>query len=423
MLKKSDLKVYSGKEAMTNTKSETGHSKHLFKRRLRVTVISTASTDSTQFDRLFTDRDAVVRQLTTDLNGGLNKEFDEGTDLIVLSLGESDWSSVLDWASNICIDQYSDILVVGPAENVDIVRRSMQLGAKDFLERAVSAEDFHKSIDKLQEHIAKHSSQESASIISVINAKGGSGATFIATNLAHILADASKSKAALVDLDVQFGTTAQYLDLYPDMGLMEVLDSIEEMDGLALEGHMQKHESGLRLMSLMPEKVVLPEEISAQKLTQFFNLMAKEYQHIVVDLPRQIDHMTAMAMERSDHIILVVQQSLSHLKDATRMINILRNEIGIPNNRVNVVVNRYDKRSEITLDDIDKAMKVNVSSVIPNDYTTVCESLNSGEPLFAYAKSSAVTHALMRLETRLGGNSMDKEEGFMSRLMHKVRGQ
>jgi pilus assembly protein CpaE len=123
----------------------------------------------------------------------------------------------------------------------------------------------------------------------------------------------------------------------------------------------------------------------------------------VVDLPRRIDAVTALVLERAQNIVLVVQQSLATLRDATRLITCMRNDLGVSKDRLLVVVNRYDKKSEITVEDIRTTLAGGEVFLVPNDFRTVTECINTGTPLLMAAQNAAITRAILTLQLRLGG--------------------
>ena len=112
-------------------------------------------------------------------------------------------------------------------------------------------------------------------------------------------------------------------------------------------------------------------------------------------MPRNIDEFNAQVISRASRIVMVVQQSLPHIQDATRLQQLLRDQLGISSDNLLVVVNRYNKRAEIQLADIEKALPGSEVVTVPNQYKEVSESINLGIPMYEYARHSAVTRALV----------------------------
>ena len=248
----------------------------------------------------------------------------------------------------------------------------------------------------------------------VVNAKGGSGATLLAANLAHVLAKEGRQKVALIDMDLQFGTLGLYLDLQPTMGIVEVLEYAHGLDAIALKAYMTEHESGVFMLAATQDSVVLPREIDLEKLSNLLDTLQSTFDHVIVDLPRQIDAVTTTILERADNVVITTQQSLTHLRDTIRLRSILKDELGINEQRLLVVVNRYDSNDAITIADINKMLSDGPVSLIPNDYKRVTENINLGIPLYKQSRHSAIAKAVVKLATRLSNRdiSADKSSVF-----------
>ncbi|NQD94158.1 AAA family ATPase, partial [Pseudomonas sp. CrR25] len=228
------------------------------------------------------------------------------------------------------------LLVCGPLEEREGIRLAMQAGARDFLPEPVAADELLAALGRmLQETQAGQAT--GGKLIAVMNAKGGSGATLLACNLAHQLS-ARGGSTLLLDLDLQFGSVAHCLDVVPAHSHMEVLQQIEEMDSVALRGYCSHFSPTLHVLGGRSGELYLPQDVHLEQLEALLRLARSTYDWVVVDLPRQIDHLTGITLEQADRVYILVQQSLSHLKDATRLVRIMRDELGVQGNRLQVVV-------------------------------------------------------------------------------------
>ena len=253
-----------------------------------------------------------------------------------------------------------------------------------------------------------------------MNAKGGSGATLLACNLAHQLSVEGGS-TLLLDLDLQFGSVAHYLDVVPAHSHVDVLQQIEEMDSVALRGFCSHFSPTLHVLGGRSGELCLPQDVRLEQLEALLHLARSSYDWVVVDLPRQIDHLTGTTLEQADRVYVLVQQSLSHLKDATRLVRIMREELGVQGDRLRVVVNRYDKASPVSLQDIAEALHCGDLQKLPNDYAVVSASQNTGVPLQLHAPRAPVTLGMRELSQALHG-SKTAEQGLLKRTFGRLFG-
>ena len=317
------------------------------------------------------------------------------------------------------------MIVVAEQGDAQTMRLAMQAGARDFLPGPLGTEELIASIDRAAaQKIKAPADAPSASVIAVVNAKGGSGATFVASNLAHVLHAVSKHPTALVSLDMQFDSLTQYFDTTLKHGLTEVLESAAELDAVALDAYLTQHESGLRLLAAKSETAFENHADQSAEFGVLLDKMSKQYERVVIDMPRRVNPFTRPVLDRVTRVVLVVQQTVSHLRDATRMLQLF-NHYGLNNEQVLVVINRFEKEGPISLDDVQGALQGIQITTIPSDFKTVAESINVGVPMYEHARGSSVTKSLVNLGITLGGRSMKSGGlfGTFSNLLRKEHGR
>ena len=317
-------------------------------------------------------------------------------DAIVLVAGE-DWRGTLDACFRPGFTAKKPLLVIGPATDLDLMRMSMRIGARDIIPLPVDATDLIPALDRVAaEEYDRHGALLSR-VTTFMNAKGGSGASFCAANFAHILAKGEGRRTVLLDFELQFGSLPTYFNLQSRNGLVRALELVDTLDATALQAYTQQHPSGLYLLASAAEGMVLPEDIHEERVAKLFAILDDAYEDLVIDLPRRIDRATAAVLDRSDLIMLVVQQTVAHFHELKRLAALLRGELGIASNRLIVVINRFEKRGEVTLKDFTEALPGLRVETLPNDYRHVAESINLGIPLLDLAPGSPLCKALKTL--------------------------
>ena len=335
-------------------------------------------------------------------------------DALVLHLGQT-WQAELESLAARPADRRPPLIVVGSTNDTNAMRLAMQAGARDLLPMPLVEADLISVLARVErDHRAVQSGQEGV-VTAFMNAKGGCGATFLACNVAHLLAMQSRQRVALADLDLQFGTIPLYFDLFPKRGLLQAIANLDGLDETALQGYLARHGSGLSILGNAADDVLPIGNISADAVHALLNVAVRSHQHVIVDLPRRVDPVAARVIDRAQHIVLVVQQSVTVLRDATRLMNCLRRDLAVSADRISIVVNRYEKDAPISADDIRSTLACPDLSIVPNDYRVVSECIATGKPLFEHARGAAVTKAVMALETRLGGTAAEVRPGLLAR--------
>jgi pilus assembly protein CpaE len=312
------------------------------------------------------------------------------------------------------------LIVCGPGDNPESMRLAMQAGARDYLPAAAPDSDLIASLLRVKEETLENRGSKAGKLIVMLNGKGGSGASFLATNLAHSFVVDGKKQATLVDLDIQFGGLCRYLDITPKVGILEALDVSTQLDDMSAEAYTCEHSSGLRLLAAPSKRLVLPSEISVAAIDALLDVFLACNDYVVADSPNRLDALTEYFLERADRIILVVQQSLPHVQDAARMLQMLTDEVGIGSSRVDVVVNRFSKNSQIELDDIQKALRQEKLITVPNQYKVAAESIDSGIPVADISRNAPLTRGIRNLRASIDNTETKPAENFLARALPNI---
>ena len=310
------------------------------------------------------------------------------------------------------------LVVCGPGDNPEAMRLAMQAGSRDYVAEDAPAADLVASLLRIQEEKFRTGGSSAAGqLIVVMNGKGGSGASFLATNLAYSLVVDAAKRVTLVDLDIQFGGLSRYLDMTPEIGILQALEVAKQMDDVSAAAYTCEHSSGLRLLAAPSKDLVSPNEIPIEELYALLNVFLSINEFVVVDAPNRLDAVTEFFLERADKIVLVVQQSLPHVQDAARMLRLLTSEISVPNQRIDVVVNRFSKNALIDLGDIRKALRQGELSTVPSDYKLAAESINSGVPVAEISKNAPLTKGIRDLQATFVNQDSKPAQNFLARAL------
>jgi pilus assembly protein CpaE len=184
---------------------------------------------------------------------------------------------------------------------------------------------------------------------------------------------------------------------------------------------MVTHGSGLRVMGAEPERLLLSDEVSHDRLSSLLDLIAESHDHLVIDLPRQIDLPTTTILERADRIVLVLQQGITHVRDAARLMDVLRQELEINDTNITVVLNRFQKNGAIKLADVSRALHHDPVLTVPNDFKHVTDCLNNGTPLLVAARRAPITRSLTALAGHLEQQGRRETPSMLKRMVSLLR--
>ena len=232
-------------------------------------------------------------------------------------------------------------------------------------------------------------------VFSFIKAVGGVGSTTLAIQTAFELAKRgkglSKKRVCLVDLDMQFGTAAIYLDLEPNLKIPELAESPERLDGALLESMMSHHSEGVDLLA-SPNELGNWHSINSEIITRLLEVTCQEYDYVVIDVPRHWEEWTADVLAGSDVVLVVTLLSVAGIRQARQLLDVTK-EFDIPDSVLAVLLNRFDKSfwgGGLRLKEAERALGRKISYFISNDYKLVSEALNHGVPIAEIKRRSKV---------------------------------
>lgn len=291
----------------------------------------------------------------------------------------------------------SQIIIMSVQSEADYLRRAMLAGARDFLMKPFSGDELVAAIRRVYEtrpaiHAAPVAPVRQTSgannrretdrvqegkIIAVFSPKGGIGCTTIAVNLGVAMAEAGNN-TVLVDGSLQFGDVAVMLNLKSTSTIIDLVERITELDYDLVGSVVASHSSGLKVLSAptRPEMAELVTEEHVKKLLQALRLM---YDFVIVDTASSLNDVNLAMLDVADRIILVTQQNLPSLKNASRFYS-LSEGLDYPLDKIMLVVNHGSTKLNISIKDIVDSLKRPVVGVIPEDefaYTAA----DQGKPL------------------------------------------
>ena len=320
---------------------------------------------------------------------GTDKEY---LDLIVIDK-LSDGTEDLATLDQLCL-RYPGMALVILRENAspEFLLGAIHLGVKDVLplnaDALLAAVERLESKSKLVE--APH---KMGKVIVVMASKGGSGATFLACNLGYILASEYQVNVALLDLNLQFGDATLFLsDQVPPNTLDDVANNISRLDASFLASSMIHVLPNYSILAA-PEDAEHAEDVEPEHIEALLMLAKAEYDYVLIDAGRMLNATNLKALDQADKIFLVLQQTLPFIRDSRRLIQTLQS-LGYLKEKINLIINRYEKHADINLEDVETTLGIKVFKTIPNSYESVSASVNQGVPMLKIAKRDPVTKSL-----------------------------
>lgn len=275
---------------------------------------------------------------------------------------------------------YVTVFVVSLNQQPEQIVEAMKAGAAEFFIHPLQPKLIEKAVNDVRAKLAKEGHMAKGRVFSFVSAKGGAGATVLATNSAVSLGKNSKQSVALCDLSYQSGDSTVLLDLQPRTDLADVSENFHRLDAALLKDCMTQHETGIQLLAApnLPER---SEEVRPEHVSRIMDLLKQLYEMVIVDCASMfVNECEVESFRYSEKIFIVTELSLPALRNASRLKRLIT-EVGISKDKVEFVVNRYHKGSTLSIESAEETLKKKIFWLFPNDYTDVMQSINRGSPI------------------------------------------
>lgn len=232
-------------------------------------------------------------------------------------------------------------------------------------------------------------------LICVFGPKGGTGKTFIAVNLAALLADRAPGRVALIELDAA-GDASIHLDLQRGPSMSDIIPPAADLGEEQVRRSMVRHVTSALDVLRAPPRPELFDLIRPEHVDRLLDVLLGLYRVVVVDTPaRPGDEVAALCAARAERLVVVVDADAAGLHRTRAALGALPPRTDVTVDRVSLVVNRWSPHSPVVLRQVEEFMGLPVSAVIRDDRRMAEEQSFCGRPL-------VITHRQHPLSGDLG---------------------
>lgn len=346
----------------------------------------------------------------------LHNSASPGLLIVDLSESKNDPLAEINELAELC-EPGTRVIALGTANDVRLYRSLIDAGVTDYLVKPVTTGDLVRTIHHaVSNQKADPAAGKQGRITVMLGARGGVGASTVATNLAWLLSQEQGQHVVLVDLDLAFGTIALSLDIEPGSGFRDVLQNPSRIDPLFLERASLRVNDTLAILGT-EEPLVGGGHLNPEAFMPLLTELGKTFDHIVLDIPRAFALQHPELLATATTTVLVTDLSLSAMRDALRLRSMVR-EVS-PHTNLMVVVNhtRPLSKGDMPLAEFEKSIDDAIACDIPYDAKAAALATGAGKPIAAVVKNSKATQAMRKISQGMATTKAKKKKGFaLSRL-------
>lgn len=394
-------------------------------------VACTVSSKVHHFGLLIEDMENELGEAWGDLSFDEARDFinalDKATiEFIALAVREEDEADLGRVGEVINAARAKDVAVILIPENLSTagLRELLRLGADDFVPYPLAEGALHDAIEKIARAKLPEPIQApdllptpalpatgqtmdgKSSIFAVQNLAGGTGATTFAVNLAWELAHADKKNpptVCILDLDLQQGSVATYLDLPRRDIVLELLQDATTMDTDGFKQALVSYQSKLSVFTT-PAEIVPLDLIGPDEVNAVIDLAAETFDIVIIDMPRTMVMWTETVLNRADVYFSTLELDLRSAQNAMRFIKACHSE-ELPLEKVHYVLNRAPGMTDLNgknrMKKMAESLGVTFQTHLPDGGKPVMQACDNGETLAEAAKKNPLRREIVKLSDGL----------------------
>lgn len=347
---------------------------------LRVAVVLSQHTAETLDKRKLAMPGTEIEVLDTGLAGfQTHGPLQRWADVVIIEVDGKDAQAV-DTFERFCRDQAARLPVIGAVQDLDMAtaRSMLRAQAVDVVSLPLNPTDLLQAIEHGRERLAElrpATIRRNGKVVSFVGALGGIGVTALATQAGLIWSETHE--VCLIDLDVQFGSAALYVNVRSQLSIADLIEAGERLDAELLRSVAEVHPSGMHVISSPPE--ILPlEALTPDFVSRLIDLAAEIYDVVLIDLPGAWVSWSLAALQKSDVIALVTGVSVAGIHQARRQLELL-DANGLAD-RLRLVANQVSMPlfGHPDLSEAEKLLRRHFAYAVADDSQTMSTALDEG---------------------------------------------
>jgi pilus assembly protein CpaE len=352
-------------------------------------------------------------------------------DVVLMDINMPDMDGIAATEAIRAKQQAVQVIILSVQSDQNYMRRAMLAGARDFLTKPPMGDELISAIRRAGEMAQTEKAKVArvqqvapvsgnvglaagfggtrGKIVVVYSPKGGTGCTTLAVNLALTLKNAD-TRVALVDGNLQFGDVAVFVNEQGKNTVVDLAPRADELDAEIVEEVMVKHSAtGLHILAA-PNRPEYAEKVTSGQFAKMLEYLTQMYAYVIVDTSPTLTDVTLATIDVSDIIVLVTTQDIPAIKNSRLFLDLLQN-LGIQRDRIMFIMNRFDKKVNITPERVTENLKQEVTLVIPADEPTAVKAVNRGVPFVLDNKSQPIARGVFALaeNVRARVSAMDSD--------------
>ena len=287
------------------------------------------------------------------------------------------------------------VFVISPETTSDLIIHSMRAGAREFFSHPLQKMEIVQAVERIINASKQRAQEEGSSgkVITVFGTKGGVGTTTITTNLAAAIKRESKQDVVLLDLNLQLGNSALFLNAKPQYSLVDVAKNLDSIDTSVFKRTLPKSPDGIYILN-GPQRVEDSEYFEVHHFKRIVDILRSLFPYILIDTRMAFDEVTLKAMDEADILFVVSNLEFPTIYNTKNCLELF-SRMEYSTQKVRILINRYTKENDELMNDLEKIYSYPIAFKIPNHpYESMINLVNYGSPVVLKQAKAPISRKL-----------------------------
>jgi pilus assembly protein CpaE len=387
-------------------------------------VACTISRDVQEFDLLIEDMEATLGESWGDLGFSealtfFNQPEAGALEFVAMAIDGEDEETLPLLGEVIAAASARGIKVILIAEDVTpaALHQLLRQGADEFVPYPLPEGELSAAIKRLRQPPAAPKGEGAGGklsrkgdgdgvILAVQGLAGGVGATTFAVNLAWELATVAKEdppRVCVLDLDLQYGSVATYLDLPRREAVLEMLTDTEAMDDEVFGQALMSYEDKLQVLT-SPADLVPLDLIGPQDVERLLDMAARHFDFVIVDMPGTVVQWTETVLTAAHVYFSLIELEMRSAQNTLRLKRALQSE-ELPFEKLRFALNRAPRFTDLNgkarIKRMAESLGISIELQLSDGGRQVTQSCDHGTPLAVSASKNGLRRDIAKLAQSL----------------------
>ena len=302
------------------------------------------------------------------------------------------------------------VVIVHDSADPQTILRAIRAGADEYLYPPLK-NDLRHALKKMSADLAAHRSGllPRGKVVGFLSAKGGCGATTVACHVAVELHHLTNREVLLADFDLDSGMVSFLMKSQGRYSVMDAVANAHRLDLSFWKALVSNGTPGVEIITA-PQSGAVRGERNLDDFRAIVSFLRSNYDWSVADLGRSLNPLAMSLIEEMDETYVITTLDVPALHQAKEIVQTLIGA-GCAPHRLRILLNRMPKRSEVTLEELDRMLGVPIFATLRNDYVALNDAYSEGALLPRHSKLGL---DFARVAAKISGLQPKKKKGFLS---------